>query len=179
MTGLPAMQRPPLWRQFKSMGVVAPRDILAAFKITRPAVNVADICDVLGISHYRVPGPGWAGALDVKGDHAVIWMDMADSFERNRFTMAHELGHLLLHEEGRLYRDVTFDGSPKESQANAFAVELLMPMWMVGPYVEALPKGDPEAVDEAVTRMAETFGVSKAAMVRRVMEALGNPVPPL
>lgn len=179
MAASSALKRPPLWRRMKRMGQITPDLLHLAFSVSEPPVNVHAMCDLLGVSYHRVPGPGWAGALNVEGDHAVIWMDMADSPERNRFTMAHELGHLFLHEEGRLFRDVTFDGSPKESQANAFAVQLLMPMWMVGPYVESLPAGDPEALDAAIAQMAERFGVSKAAMVRRVMEALGNEVPPL
>jgi hypothetical protein len=49
---------------------------------------------------------------------------------RERFTIAHEVGHILLHEPGRQYRDIAVFSSnvPVEVEANRFAAELLMPL---------------------------------------------------
>jgi Zn-dependent peptidase ImmA (M78 family) len=61
-------------------------------------------------------------------------------FETRRFTLAHEIGHLVLHpNEVRLHRDRAIDGSRFadhsspliEQQANIFAAELLMPFDLI------------------------------------------------
>jgi Zn-dependent peptidase ImmA (M78 family) len=53
-----------------------------------------------------------------------------------RFTLAHELGHDLLHKDIRSHRDLALDGSKlqsnnKEREANIFAVKFLMPEKLV------------------------------------------------
>lgn len=96
---------------------------------------------------------------------------------RKRFSMAHELGHYLLHRNARsifvdaseqkFYRDAEASAGTKtqEIEANAFAAELLMPQ---------------EAIDERVTevltvldepiieRLADEFCVSQSAMIFRL-----------
>lgn len=50
----------------------------------------------------------------------------------DRFTLAHELGHYLMHSEVRLARSsdrqIRFDFADAEEEADAFAAELLMPL---------------------------------------------------
>lgn len=53
------------------------------------------------------------------GDHAVVILNSSLGIDRKRFTLAHELGHLVLHSR---YVDADV-----EEQANAFAAEFLMP----------------------------------------------------
>ncbi len=64
-------------------------------------------------------------------DKKIILVNDNDSDYRKRFTIAHELGHLALHEEdGDMvdYRNNADAVRPKkEIEANAFAAELLMP----------------------------------------------------
>ena len=74
---------------------------------------------------------------DVSGavDHSqkVIYVNRDEPATRNRFTIAHEIGHIVLHgkEENVVdYRRQVgygFNDQPREAQANRFAAELLMP----------------------------------------------------
>lgn len=64
------------------------------------------------------------------GDHAVILLNSVLPTDRKRFTIAHELGHLVLH---RPYID-----EDVEAQANAFAAELLMPAHVIRPELTGL-----------------------------------------
>ncbi len=58
---------------------------------------------------------------------AVIYVNKDDDPAKKRFNIAHELGHYFLHKKGKLsvtYRD---EISEKETEANRFALELLLP----------------------------------------------------
>ncbi|MNN80029.1 hypothetical protein D3C81_1967230 [compost metagenome] len=78
---------------------------------------------------------------------------------RNRFTIAHELGHVVLGhvtDERSPKRDTTFtNDDPDERYANAFAATLLMPE----KYVRKLYRSA-----RNIQELADAFGVSTAAM---------------
>lgn len=61
----------------------------------------------------------------------VIYYNQNESANRQRFTIAHELGHHVLGHTmyGDMFRDIFKDGiyHPKEVAANSFAAEILMP----------------------------------------------------
>jgi len=61
---------------------------------------------------------------EVDSEYATIGFNAAHSWCRRRFTIAHEIGHLLL-EHG--CNKNTDDGSVNETEANQFAAELLVP----------------------------------------------------
>ena len=70
------------------------------------------------------------------GDRRVIGVNSAHPRVRQRFTIAHELGHALLHDVQGLHLDQAFKFrdsrsamavDPEEMDANAFAAALLMP----------------------------------------------------
>ena len=73
----------------------------------------------------------WAGGAGIVDGIPRIWLRDEDPPERQRFTLAHELGHILLHHVAVPFRDDTFTGSPKENEANRFAFELLMPLHLL------------------------------------------------
>lgn len=61
-----------------------------------------------------------------------IFIEAADHITRQTFSVAHELGHFLLHNDGTEHiskRDIisTLGIDKKEREANSFAAELLMP----------------------------------------------------
>ncbi len=76
-----------------------------------------------------------SGEAEVSADTARIRVNTYEPARRQRFTMAHELCHVLFHPAGTMYRDnKAFAGDPndpvrtlQERQANEFASELLMP----------------------------------------------------
>ena len=122
--------------------------------------------------------------VNPKSGHAVIGLNVSHSKTRQRFTLAHELGHFLLHKrsEGGLHVDehdffVRFrdhhssDGSDREErEANAFAAELLMPTIFLERDVKSLGEGLSLSDDTAIRRLANSYGVSLQALSIR----LGN-----
>ena len=77
---------------------------------------------------------GMSGYIEKRADGWKIGVNKYDSPTRKRFTLAHELGHYLLHrdkiinsrhEDHILLRDNEY--TPIEREANEFAAELLMP----------------------------------------------------
>lgn len=74
---------------------------------------------------------GASGQLSFDGDKPVIRYSFLEHPVRQRFTVAHELGHLMLR-HGPAFRDSpdNFNVSvwdPKEVEANRFAADILMP----------------------------------------------------
>lgn len=101
----------------------------------------------------------------------VIKVNRYDSPERKRFTIAHEIAHFLLHKDyilngvidNIMYRSTL--GSKKETEANKFAAEMLMPMQQVRAQLELLDGCD---LIEAAKRLALVFRVSVPAMKVRL-----------
>ena len=71
--------------------------------------------------------PHFAGAVDYS--RKAIFVNDADCYYRQRFTIAHEIAHIVLHKKPAFidYRTEDEQGCNKESEANSFAAELLMP----------------------------------------------------
>ncbi|MDQ2710353.1 MAG: ImmA/IrrE family metallo-endopeptidase, partial [Actinomycetota bacterium] len=87
------------------------------------------------------------------GDHPVILFNSGASPDRLRLTLAHELGHLVLHADALSVDDV-------EAQANAFAAELLMPAEVIRPALRNLKIG-------RLLDLKREYGVSMQALVER------------
>lgn len=110
----------------------------------------------------------------------VIGVNSFHAATRQRFTIAHELGHLLLHEtramivDTHVYRrdEVSSMGTKKEErEANAFAAELLMPRDFVEVVFDTVLMEQPAiTASQLVSRLAADFEVSEQAMGIR----LGN-----
>ncbi len=119
-----------------------------------------------------------AGILRHEGGRWRIYLNRQDSPARQRFTLAHVLGHFFLHARpGRAFVKSGFvtDGttvSPvEEREAGAFAASLLMPEGVIE---ETLLGGEP--TEPQVMALARRFGVSPLAAAIR-MRALGHRVP--
>lgn len=114
-------------------------------------------------------------------DAKQIWCNADEGRQwprRRRFTIAHELGHWVLHRPGQqaLFcrratvapEDADFDQAraerpplpPTEEEANAFAASLLMP--------SALIERNCHETGRDFDRLCEMFGSSQAAMERRL-----------
>jgi Zn-dependent peptidase ImmA (M78 family) len=142
--------------------------LLKVFEIPYPPVNVHAIADRMGIAILpetstdsgRIDADARTGVatIRVRQDH-VPW--------RQRFTIAHEIGHLLLHHTHAktCFRDVAFSGTSEEVAANRFAADLLMPLWMLEPL--ALTHGADGAM------LARIFEVSREAMDIRLSVLTG------
>lgn len=114
------------------------------------------------------------------GRSPVVGVNDAHSAHRQRFTIAHELGHLLLH-PGReivLDRPVRVNLRDKNSstatdreeiEANAFAASLLMPADLVRSELQRLPADVRQDPDRSAAALAARFEVSDSAMGFRLI----------
>lgn len=111
------------------------------------SVNPFAIADKLGLAHdvENLEDDNQLGRLDVLQRRVTLNSSGMNNYSRYRFTMAHELGHYLLHvpwfnrcgivsvgeTEYTLNSTITFDKRRMEYQANLFASYLLMPKVLV------------------------------------------------
>jgi len=125
-------------------------------------------------------GEDVSGALIIEGDKGVIGYNPKDPKVRQRFTIAHEIGHYILHRpisniffdqtsnfsiQFRANSRISKDGL-KEREANVFAAALLMPKNLV---VEATRNRKVDLSDEKSLReLARLFDVSSTAMAIRI-----------
>lgn len=123
-----------------------------------------------------------------KGKRWAIVVNTAHPRTRKRFTMAHELAHLILHEYTTPHADRGYklrfrdsrsaDGSiAEEIEANQFAAELLMPRDLVLKRVEALgleyaSYDEDDSSAAAIAQLAKEFEVSRAALSVRLSNLL-------
>lgn len=130
-------------------------------------INIEDIANQLG---FEVFGTTFSNdRISGKVIHNDVCKEIYvadESFPRQRFTIAHEIGHIILHHQaGENINEVDYRSSDnnferKEFQANAFASALLM------------PKKDALKVWRAlkdVDDFAEYFEVSKKAASIRLL----------
>ncbi len=153
--------------------------------VTKAPVPVQQIARDLNIEvRFSPTREDVSGALVVKGGAAFIAVNDAHHENRQRFTIAHEIGHFYLHDpkEGAHFdEDFRVYGrngksstatDPKEVEANQFAAELLMPQKFLLADFSGM-KGDRE---EIVVRLAKKYKVSPQAMEYRLAN-LGLLVP--
>jgi Zn-dependent peptidase ImmA (M78 family) len=125
--------------------------------------------DSVGLPVTVWPLPdGVAGAYGLKSDRAFIFVNSGQWPVRRRFTLAHELGHHMLHQRGIIDSERDIFGeptSPREQQANAFAAEFLVPLIAVQNWMER-EQPDGSVNLDVVVQLAAFFGVS--ATVARI-----------
>ena len=153
------------------------RQLLERFGEHLP-IDVEAIVKALGIAiRAQELEDSVSGILVMKDGRTTIGVNENHHPNRQRFTLAHELGHFLLHSNTSsifidasiiFFRDGTSsDGSKaQEIEANAFAAELLMPEKHLREIINNQPL---DAFDAgAVRRLAAQFGVSAQALTIRL-----------
>jgi Zn-dependent peptidase ImmA (M78 family) len=155
------------------------KELLAAAKVKFPPVPVEELAALVRAEIRYEPFPGELSGMVHRqpGGTALIGVNGLHSTTRQRFTIAHELAHVLLHQDEEFHVD---ENSPigfrtelsskavdaNEIEANQFAADLLMPVFLLDREIEKLPRNlDSE---EAITRLADTFQVSEQAMTFRL-----------
>ena len=157
------------------------RELLERGGIVAPPVPVQDLAAMVGAAIVRKPfeGERMSGMLQrLPGGKAVIGVNSSESATRRRFTIAHELGHLVLHTENDLHVDEHFAIAfrdevsskavdPREIEANQFAAELLMPESMLRRDLENVGvEGRLDEVD--IEQLARRYRVSIQAITIRL-----------
>lgn len=144
----------------------------AAGLLTVP-LNVLAVAEFLGVEVVEeAMDDDLSGYLELHDGQWVAGINAYHHLNRKRFTVAHEIAHLLLHSSKKTcFQDQTFarreadrsqtEGTSMEREADAFAAALLMPANDVR-----------QAIDGGMTSLsalAEKFKVSALAMKFRVM----------
>lgn len=113
-------------------GDIEPLDVLDPGLALKAIGYSVDVCESLG--QYRGQGESFevAGILD--NDSSRVQISRRFSPEIRNFTIAHELGHAILHAGSGLHRDRALDGTsarqlrpPNEFEADNFAAYFLLP----------------------------------------------------
>jgi Zn-dependent peptidase ImmA (M78 family) len=159
--------------------------ILTQLNITKPPVPVEKIAKHLGAQVRFSPlDDEISGMIHVRDRKPIIGINSLHHPNRQRFTIAHELGHLVLHRSlvtSHVHVDKDFpvlmrdskasSGSDKiEIEANQFAAELLMPRSLLK---EMLADKTFDVDDEKlIETLAQRFKVSKQAMGHRISAVL-------
>lgn len=161
----------PEWHQLDA----ADRARIADHQDVAP-VRLSDLAKALGVPVKAATlAPGISGEIRPYENGFVIRINRHDPAKRQRFTVAHELAHFLLHadqigtgiSDDVLYRSSLSDR--REAQANRLAADILMPDGLVRQQVEAAYE---KGVGDLVLFLAEEFAVSEAAM-RIKLDQLG------
>lgn len=161
----------PEWRSLPE-GV---RALIEEHQDTAP-VRLSQLARALGVPVKAATlAPGISGEIRPDGESFVIRVNRHDPSKRQRFTVAHELSHFLLHadqintgiSDDVLYRSALSDR--REAQANRLAADVLMPDELVRASVE---EAQEKGVGDLVLFLAEQFLASEGAM-RIKLEQLG------
>ncbi len=151
------------------------RELLDRYRSEYP-VRIGELAKKMGVQiKVSSLNMGVSGQIKNETDGYVIRVNRHEARERQRFTIAHELAHFLLHrdiidsspdgiKDNVLYRS----GAPEriEYEANRLAADILMPMEQVQ---KALSEDFNGMVTEAtIEGLAARFQVSKAAIEIRL-----------
>ena len=153
--------------------------LLEKYEVQRPAVPLTRIVEGEGLhiekQHFE---QDWSGFLLRGPSRSIVGVNKNHSISRQRFTIAHELGHFLLHDGEALHVDKSFrvnfrdaaaglGTAVEEIESNTFAACLLMPEQFLLNDIrgEHLDIND----EAAVLDLAKRYQVSQQAMTIRLM----------
>lgn len=160
--------------------------LLRDLDLRRPPVPVLDIAKKLGVRVAFEPlEPEVSAMLYRRANQSLVIVNSVHAQVRQRFSLAHEIGHFLLHDNQQVFVDqigqkpavrVSFRDERSSSgthfqeiQANSFAAALLMPERWVLDYLDRISKTlDHSDYRELVPDLATRFEVSQDAIRYRL-----------
>ena len=156
------------------------KELIRSAGIHEPPVPVELIATSLGATVRYSPFKGELAGMLIRDDEngrVMIGVNLLHHVNRQRFTIAHECGHLRLHEGKRVYIDRSFrinrrDGvssqaiDAEEIEANRFAAELLMPYDMITDDLKRCQLDIQD--DEELRELADRYAVSLQALTLRI-----------
>jgi Zn-dependent peptidase ImmA (M78 family) len=162
---------------------LAAHQLLTVAEIDAAPVDVFALAKAAGadvVQHEFEEDGDISGMLYRDDTRTVIGLNSTHSLTRQRFTVAHELGHLKLHPGRPLildaparvnFRDPTASLATdrEEIEANAFAAALLMPERLVLEAVSRLLTAAHYTPETLTMLLAKEFEVSEAAMGYRLI----------
>jgi Zn-dependent peptidase ImmA (M78 family) len=155
--------------------------LLEEYGISTPPVPVVEIANKLGLDVIGYDlGDDISGTLVIKKGIGFIGYNPSHSKKRQRFTIAHEIGHYQLHyKENQLFVDKDFlvkyrnantythKELIQEQEANAFAAALLMPKEFILQELSSQSSKNMSEL-ELIDALAKLFDVSVPAMTYRL-----------
>lgn len=152
-----------------------------------PVERIAKTLDLVILKQRLVPkqkteASEISGFLFSQGGKVVIGVNASQPTARQRFTIAHELGHFLLHNMTQKKDEIHVDRSFElrfrddrsrqgtdvdEREANLFAAELLMPRHFLTKDLSELNEVD-WINDDFTKELADRYGTSSQAMLFRL-----------
>lgn len=157
------------------------KNILHNLGVSKAPVPVETIIHDLGIAMAYAPDDTYSGMLLRKADSTtVMGLNNSEPFRRQRFTMAHELGHYFLDPNKKAFVDEKFSvdhrnnkagksENKKERDANAFAAALLMPEYLLAKDFNKIHNEKKVFLEEHLIDLANQYEVSKDAMKFRLL----------
>lgn len=153
-------------------------EVLLNEGVTELPVKVGALCRQMGIPlHYYVSTDGNDGKSTIIDRQAVIFVSNNCTAARQRFTAAHELGHILLGHVGAyqlVNREPSSKDNPIEQAANVFASRLLAPACVLW----ALDARTPEQIAELcrISYAAACFRAERMALLYERNKFLTSPI---
>ena len=142
-------------------------EILINENVTELPVMIGQLCRGMGIrvQYYDPPGNDDGFSTIVDGQPWIL-ISKNCSQQRQRFTCAHELGHILLGHVGKyqlVNREPSGKDNPIEQEANVFASRLLAPACVLW----ALDARTPEQIADLcqISYQAATFRAERMALL--------------
>lgn len=157
------------------------QEILVRLHASPPTVDPERVAVALGAEVVKRPDVDdtSSGLIARKNGKVIIGVNSLHHHNRRRFTIAHEIGHMLLHADQPLIVDGhgfaiigerrEGDDSPREIEANAFAASLLMPPDWISEAIKTKQFDLADESDTGVKGLAQRFGVSQQAMMYRLI----------
>jgi len=147
--------------------------LLSNLGISEVPTPIEDVARLLGLRISRAPSTEFSGLLLRKDGKALIGVNSSEAPVRQRFTIAHEIGHFVLHPRQDAFVDFrksTAAGDirpPRERHADMFAAALLMPRKSLLKDCRRLA-GNIEP-DDLIRTLAKLYAVSEDAMRFRLI----------
>jgi Zn-dependent peptidase ImmA (M78 family) len=153
------------------------KDLIDELGITEPAeIDLEAIAQYVGATVMRQKMIGAEARIVGLNDQAIITVNQDSLPTRQRFSIGHELGHWM-YDRGQIdmscgtdKQERFYTGTDKESLANEFATELLLPSRMFRP---RLAKRPPKL--QVVKELAGVFSASFTATARRTVDLGAHP----
>lgn len=150
--------------------------VLLNERVTELPVNVVQLCRGMGIRVKLFDGDG-DGYSTILFGRPRIFVSRNCSPERQRFTIAHELGHILMGHVGKhmlVNREPSSKDNPIEQAANVFASRLLAPACVLW----ALDARTPEQIAALcrISQQAAGYRAERMAILHDRGKFLSSPI---
>jgi Zn-dependent peptidase ImmA (M78 family) len=154
------------------------KEVISLNYLQQPPIDIYSLAKNYGLHIFKEAFPSAylnvSGFITITNGVPQLFVNSNDSVKRRNFTVAHELGHWLLHKD-KIIEDPnlailfriplgTLNTDPLEKEANAFAAELLVPKSMLDSFRN----------NKTPRQLSELFNVSEEVIGYRLEHTREN-----